>query len=652
MQNAIRIMLLCAVFIIQWPAVAANDADMVALLSQNPTYTNVQISPDGRFISAVVNINNKTALGIIERKNFKMVNAIRFPGREEIGGYFWANNERLVIKMAEIMPWKQEPSYYGELFAINWDSSKASLIYGYRAGEMQTGSHIKKKEATQGWAEIVSVMPDNEEQILISSTPWSEGGDRLAELMLLDIYTGKMRKVGHSPVPYADFIADQDGALKLAVGVDKGDNTLVYRFNDKVKDWEQVPASNFGERFSAIGLDESGDSVYVLDDYGQDKTGLFKLKLADFSYKEIFTDKNVDIAHFEHTKNDNRIFALKLDDGLPTYVLLSDKYAEAQVFKDLLATFPGNALTITSKTSNEQFWVVAIYSDINAGSYFLFDKKNSSMTKLFDRMPALAKAKLATTEAISFKSFDDTQIHGYFTAGESNSANKPLIVNVHGGPHYVRDSWGFDREVQLLATAGYSVLQLNYRGSWGYGLKHQEAGYLQWGDAIQQDIIAGTRWAIDNGKAKAGNICIMGGSFGGYSAVQSAVLAPDLYKCAVAVAGIYDLTLMKEEGDIPTRTFGVAYLDNVLGKDDAVIQHISPVNHVEKLQAALFIAHGKKDKRAPLEHATRLKAALDKAGKQYQWLQFDDETHGFYSPENRSVYYKQLLDFVGQHLTL
>lgn len=652
MQNTIRIMLLCAAFIMQWPAVAANNTDMVALLSQNPTYTNVQISPDGRFISAVININNKTALGIIERKNFKMVNAIRFPGREEIGGYFWANNERLVIKMAEIMPWKQQPSYYGELFAINWDSSKASVIYGYRAGEMQTGSHIKKKEATKGWAEIVSVMPDNEEQILIASKAWSEGRDRLAELMLLDIYTGKMRKVGHSPVPYADFIADQDGALKLTVGIDSKGFRQLYRYNGKNKGWSQVPESNFGNSFTAIGLDETGDSVYVLDDYGQDKTGLFKLNLTDFSYKEIFTDKNVDIAHFEHTKNDNRVFALKLDDGLPTYVLLSDKYAEAQVFKDLLATFPGNALTITSKTSNEQFWVVAIYSDINAGSYFLFDKKNSSMTKLFDSMPALAKAELATTDAISFKSFDDTQIHGYFTAGKGNSANKPLIVNVHGGPYEERDSWGFNREVQLLATAGYSVLQLNYRGSGGYGLQHQVAGNQQWGDAIQQDIIAGTRWAIEGGKAKAGNVCIMGTSFGGYSAVQSAVLAPDLYKCAVAVAGVYDLTLMKEEGDIPELAYGEAHLDFVLGKDEAQLQHFSPVNHVEKLQAALFIAHGKKDKRAPLEHATRLKAALDKAGKKYQWLQFNDETHGFYSPENRSVYYQQLLDFVGQHLTL
>lgn len=653
MQNAVRVVLLFVALITQGQAVAADKPqDMVALLSQNPTYTNVQISPDGRFISAVVNIDNKSALAIIERKDFKMVNAVRFPGREEVGGYFWANNERLVIKLAESKPWKQEPSYYGELFAVNWDGSRSALIYGYRAGEMQTGSNIKKREATRGWADVVSVLPGNDKQILIASTPWSDGGDRLAELMLLDIYNGRMRKVGHSPAPYAYFIADQDGALKLAVGVDKNDNKQVFRYNPKDKDWSVVPQSSFGNSFTAIGLDETGDSVYVLDNLRQDKAGLFKLRLADFSYQEIFTDKNVDISDFEHTKNDNRIFALKLDDGLPNYVLLSDKYIEAQVFKDLLATFPGNAVTITSKTDNEQFWVVAAYADSNAGSYYIFDKKNNSLRKLFDTMPALAKTQLATTQAVSFTSFDGTEIHGYFTAGIGNSANKPLIVNVHGGPHGIRDSWGFDREVQLLATAGYSVLQLNYRGSGGYGLKHELAGYLQWGDAIQQDIIAGTRWAISTEKAKAGNICIMGASFGGYSAVQSAALAPELYQCVVAVAGVYDLTIMKDEGDIPKMAFGVAFLEKVLGKDEAVLRQFSPVNHVSKLQAEVFIAHGKRDERAPLEHASRLKDAMDKAGKKYQWLQFNDETHGFYSPENRSVYYQQLLDFVGQHLTL
>src|SRR5690606_14795573 len=170
--------------------------------------------------------------------------------------------------------------------------------------------------------------------------------------------------------------------------------------------------------------------------------------------------------------------------------------------------------------------------------------------------------------------------------------HKPLVVYVHGGPHGVRDRWGFDPELQLLAKAGYSVLQVNYRGSGGYGLSHLEAGYLQWGDAVQRDIIAGTEWAIASGKAEKGNICIMGASFGGYSALQSATLAPDLYKCAVGVAGIYDLSLMHTEGDIPLRDFGISFLNEVIGADPEILAQYSPVNHVDKLKAAVLIEIG------------------------------------------------------------
>ena len=241
-------------------------------------------------------------------------------------------------------------------------------------------------------------------------------------------------------------------------------------------------------------------------------------------------------------------------------------------------------------------------------------------------------------------------IEGYFTAGKNQSDNKPLIVNVHGGPHGIRDYWGYDGEVQLLAHAGYSVLQVNFRGSGGYGNKLQEAGYMQWGDAIQRDIIAAVEWAVANGMAKAGNICITGGSFGGYSALQAATLAPDLFSCAVGVAGVYDLNIMKSEGDIPLRSFGISYLEQVLGSEQTQLDAYSPVNQVAKLKAKVLIAHGKRDKRAPLEHAIRLKSALDKAGKTYEWLEFNDETHGFYSPENRELYYRKLLQFLQSNL--
>jgi dipeptidyl aminopeptidase/acylaminoacyl peptidase len=378
--------------------------------------------------------------------------------------------------------------------------------------------------------------------------------------------------------------------------------------------------------------------------------GLFELKLADFAYQQVFTDAKVDITNYEATKDGNKVFAFKLDDGRPSYALFTEKYTEAKLFKELLTTFAGDALNITSKTKDSKLWVVYSYSDVNPGTYYLYDADKKTIGQLFTSRPYLADIELANTKPVTFTSFDGTAINGYFTAGKNQTENKPLIVNVHGGPHGVRDYWGYDGEVQMLANAGYSVLQVNFRGSGGYGNGLLEAGYLQWGDAIQRDIIAGTEWAIANGMAKAGNVCILGASFGGYSALQSATLAPDLFNCAVGVAGVYDLNIMKSEGDIPLRSFGISYLEQVLGSDQSQLNAYSPVKQVEKLKAAVLIAHGKRDKRAPLEHALRLKAAMDQAGKSYQWLEFNDETHGFYSPENREVYYRTLLQFLQKHL--
>ncbi len=310
----------------------------------------------------------------------------------------------------------------------------------------------------------------------------------------------------------------------------------------------------------------------------------------------------------------------------------------------------GGALRITSKTKDGKLWVVHRYADTNPGEYFLFDLEREQLKRLFYSMPDLINQVMSPMIPFTFKSFDGMQLHGYFTEGVGQKERKPLIINVHGGPHGTRDRWQFDPEVQLLASKGYSVLQVNYRGSGGYGTEYQNAGYLQWGDAIQQDIIAATKWAIAEKKAMPDNICIMGGSFGGYSAVQSAILAPELFQCVVAVAGVYDLNLMKSSGDIPLKSYGIAYLEQVLGTDAEQLWQYSPVNHVTKLKAPILLAHGKHDKRAPIIQAERLKAALDEAGKQYQWLEFNDEMHGFYSPYNREIYYRNLLNFLEQHL--
>ncbi|WP_240220398.1 alpha/beta hydrolase family protein [Rheinheimera hassiensis] len=644
-----KLYFLLAAMILCSTMVNADQERIISDFSQNPQFSNMKISPNGEYLAVETYIKGIKVLAFIKRQSLEMVNAVRFGSSGELSNYYWVNNERVVIQLAQSEPWAKEPQYTGELYAINIDGKKAELIYGYRAGKQQVGSNIKKRESIYGWADIIDLLPDDERQILIASTSWSLKGDRHADVLLLDAYTGKSRKVSYAPGPYTRFLTNQQGELALAVSLNKDNRQDVFTFDKENNDWVKVPPQTFGRSFYPVALNDDASAVYVLDDYQQDKQGLFEFSLSDFKYKAIFSDEKVDISTLQVTKK-QQIFGVKLDDGLPTYALLTDKYTEAQIFKELLAVFAGEAIEITSKSLDDRFWVVYSYSDKTPGSYFLFDKKEGSLAKIADVMPNLNSYSMVAMAPIQYESFDSKKIHGYFTESELVSEHKPLVVYVHGGPHGVRDRWGFDPEVQLLAKAGYSVLQVNYRGSGGYGTVHLEAGYLQWGDAIQRDIIAGTEWAIASGKAKKGNICIVGASFGGYSALQSATIAPDLYKCIVGVAGVYDLSLMRTEGDIPLRDFGISFLNEVIGTDAKILSQYSPVNNVAKLTAPVLIAHGKNDKRAPLEHADVLKKAMDSAGKKYQWLLFNDETHGFYSPENREIYYKELLAFLNKHL--
>ena len=391
--------------------------------------------------------------------------------------------------------------------------------------------------------------------------------------------------------------------------------------------------------------------MYILDNLDSDRIGLHKLSLDGEQYKNIYTHKEVDITSVVLTADGRSVYGIRVDNGYPSYLLFSGSSEEAATFKGLLQYFSGAMVSIRSRSRDGRFWIVRISTDVDACSFHLFDRDTNTVRKLFDSRPDLNPDELARTEPIEFQSFDGQKIAGYFTpANGSNSEIGPLVVLVHGGP-IARDYWGYDPEVQALATNGFSVLQINYRGSKGYGRQFEEAGYRHWGDDVQKDIIAGTRWAIAEERAEQGNICIMGGSFGAYSALQSAILAPDLFNCAVANAGIYDLSLLHKRGDIESLYWGDAYLEKVIGRDPEELARFSPAKRVSELQAPVMIAHGRKDERAPFEHAKRLRDELDKYDKTYEWFVKRREGHGFYDNENQVEYLESAIAFLNKHLT-
>lgn len=614
-------------------------------------YYNAKISPDGKHFAIATLNEGKTILVFLERSTFKPVGSAKFAGSLEVGKYYWVNNERVVINVVKKDPWAEAPVSYGELYSVNLDGSKGKMIYGYRSGEMQTGSHIKKKKSTFGWGEIIDTLSEDEKHILISSTPMSNTGERYASVFKLNVYTGIIKKkLGKAPVSFSQFLTDTQGNIRAVIGTDKNNHSQIHIKDDG--NWKKVPKGSVGETVTPLSISESGKYLYTIDNYQQDIKGIFKLNLEDYSYKSVFTDKKVSVTHVEMTTDNRSAYAIRVDDGYPAYLILNKKLEEAKIYKSLLATFPYSEVTITSKTDDGDFYVVLVSSDIDPGSLYLFDKQNNKITHLFKFRPNFKNSDFAQVEPIKFEASDGKIINGFYTQAKSTKQGElaPVVVLVHGGPHGTRDYWEFSPQVQYLVAHGYSVLQVNYRGSGGFGYEYEAAGYKSWGSLTQKDIYDGYQWLVKQNKAKDNNVCIMGASFGAYSAVQSAAIFPETYKCAIANAGIYDLELMFDEGDVQQRGSGMSYLKRVLGTDEKQLKSMSPVNYVEKIKASLLLAHGEKDKRAPYEHLERLRDALDKANKHYEWFVMGKEGHGFYNPKNQKAYMRKVVGFLDKHL--
>lgn len=624
-----------------------------AQLAQGSKYHEVELSPDGKHVAVVLTQDGERKMLVLDTTNFKMVGATAFAGQEEVGAIQWVNNERIVIKVVKKRAWLEVPQFYGELYAVNYDGSRTKMIYGFRAGEKQTGSKLKKRKATFGWAYIIDYLPEDDKHILIESRPMSEGGEKLSTVHKLNVYTGLMSNaLAKSPIPYPKFYTDQSSNLRLVVGTDNENIERAYKFIPDDRAWEEIPNESFGTAFYPLRFNKKGDWLYVIDNHEQDKSGLFKLNLETGESKHLYTDEDVDITSAVFSADNNKVYAVRVDPGYPAYVVFNSSSDEAKTFKSFIKTFAGHKVYITSQSKDGNKMVLAVASDINPTIFYLYDKKTNNLSMLFNNLGKLDQNQLAMAEPVSFKARDGVTIHGYMSrpVNAKPDAKIPLVTLVHGGPHGARDYWTYDREVQLLNSQGYAVLRVNFRGSDGYGKKHVEAGYEHWGDLTQHDIIDGTQWAIENQNIDADNVCIMGASFGGYSAVQSATIEPDLFKCVVANAGVYDLAMMFDSGDIPERGYGESYLEMAVGTNKAKLHEFSPVNNVNKLKAAIMIAHGEKDERVPVEHAEKLAENLKKAGKKYRWFVRSTEGHGFFDEENRVEYFEEVADFLKEHL--
>ncbi|MBR9729524.1 alpha/beta hydrolase family protein [Shewanella intestini] len=624
--------------------------------SRGAEYSNVKISPNGDYLSALTSHEGRKTLVILNADTKKLLHAVRFTNNAEVGEYAWVNEERIVLQKMYKKGWSEEPLYYGELFAVNADGSRSTNLFGFKSGEQQTGSNLKKNTPIKASAFILDPLPDNDRYMLVNAIPWSGGTSldysRPQHVYRVDIYKGIRKKVTTAPIGYAQFLTDNEGKVKFISGTSKdNEQKLFYRQNKK---WVNTDELNLGlDNFYPISFTDKPNTIFAAGRIAGETLGVYKIDLTAGTKQKIIQDEQVDPNHFWVNNQTKKLYAVEYQNGYPTYAFVDKEDTHSKLLKQLLASLPGKQVHIVSETTASDKFIIKAFNDRNPGDYYLFDSNKMKLEYLASQKSWLDPELMAEMKPISFTSRDGKTIHGYLTLPNGKDAKQlPLIVNPHGGPHGVRDWWGFNPQNQLLAQQGFAVLQVNFRGSAGYGKDFLEAGKQKWGSDIQFDIIDATKHVIAQENVDANKVCIVGGSFGGYSALQSAILEPDLFKCAIGFAGIYDLEMMFEEGDIAERRAGMKYLQEVLGEDKATLHAMSPTKHVSKLKAKLMLVHGEDDARAPIEQLEALEEALDKIDYPYQKLVMNNEGHGFYNDTHRAKYYQQMIQFINQSLSM
>ena len=314
--------------------------------------------------------------------------------------------------------------------------------------------------------------------------------------------------------------------------------------------------------------------------------------------------------------------------------------------------FPGMINTIMDMSDDRKRLVVRSWSDVESGVTFLLDltRPQPKLMPLGSARPDLDSKLLAPMEAVHLKARDGLDLPGYLTRPKGAQGPQPFILLPHGGPYGPRDSWGYDGEVQFLANRGYAVLQLNFRGSGGLGRKHLEAGRLEWGKKMQDDVTDAVKWAIAQGIADPKRVAIYGASYGGYAAMAGVAFTPELYRCAVNYVGAVDMAVLGDRDMGGSTVFNELFLEKWVHPDMEELKRRSPVNHVADIRVPTLHAYGENDPRVKIRQWKKLRAELDKHHKPYEVFNQGDEGHGFRNAPARIKFYLKLEEFLAKNM--
>lgn len=620
----------------------------VASFFESAKISNLQFSPNGKFILCVVPYERRQNLAVIDLEKGTKNLLTNFKDKQ-VQGPLWANDTRILFRVDD----DGQESY--SLYAVNRDGSDPVILATGYARSGSTG------EINSRFTGLLRRLRNDKQHILvtarINNTDWND-------VARMNLRTGRMTVVAPAPGNVITYVLDRNDEVRAAV-VQDPDWTRRVLYREKAgQPWKEIFKHGYEEPgWVPITFDGDNRTLFMASNLGRKTYALYRYdtQTHQLSAEPLIADDTFDVVwnsggsftglqtYYDFSRN--KVVGFSYEGAKPTFRWIDDELAA--IHARLNASLPDTSHAPIQFSDDGSHIIFGSSSDRDPGVYYLYDRKSQKLQELAVIVPGIDPAQLASVKPISFQARDGLTLHGYLTlpAGREPK-NLPLVVHPHGGPYGPRDAWRYNPEVQFYANRGFAVLQVNFRGSGGHGSWFEAAGFKKWGLEMQDDLTDGVKWLIAQGVANPRKVVISGASYGGYATMAGLVYTPELYAAGINYVGVVNIETLLPKAVASSRAywFNTRIGDFNNAEDRKRIYATSPVNFADRIRAPLLMAYGRNDPRVPVDQAYDIKRALERAGVPHELIIEDDEGHGFRKEEKSIAFYTKVDAFLKQHV--
>ncbi len=631
-------------------AVALSDDAQMILDLRRSEFSQVEVSPSGKYISAMLRRDDRNTLVILDRKTGAPIEgkSIRYDEKDnmEVAGGQWLSGDIYAYRVF-IEDGKYRPSGSGDMFLLHMNKPVNERIWTWK------GNYLKGRggEKAFGSLGVISVLPNDKDNILVSISPWKrrDGGVRPI-IYKMQLTTGNFKKITVGPGRGASIMSNIDGSM-LGAFVPKENLGLDYYFYDRSVEnsaWKSI-SIDFPGKFNALNMSNDGKYVFGLTQLEEGINAsqhLVKLSTETGDYESVFDFGFVSQINVSFDREDGHPVYARWVDDKPEIKVFKKNHNRAKVLAGFVKGFPGFLVTPTGRDDTNDNLTFHVGSPGIRGEYYIWEKEVGGARYLFSQQEEIDQLELSSYQSIKYETSDGVMLQGWLLMPRSGKV-KALINYIHGGPHGPYIPYRFNYRMQLLSEMGYAVFAPNFRGSGGYGINLERSGYTQWGTRMLDDMRDGAEFVQKNHNV-GDKVYTLGGSYGGYSSAQNVVRHSDYYDCSVIMAGFFEFDELKSTWDGRRGAFTGDYTDTAMGTDPVELKSQSPIHNLDKVKVPLLILHGKADRRTPLAGAKKYVKALEKTDIDFKHYFYKNEGHGLYFDDNEQDQYEKVQTFLNQ----